>query len=173
MKEKNITKSLFNYKRTLILQATKDKEKTVKEIAESINEQPSRLYYHINQLEKLGLLKVAYEKLINNISQKYYIAANENLLPHQFILKDYMKNTNYIIPQLYALADKAISTIQSDLQSNKDITSEASIVRVKLTKEEWKEVNKKIMELISSRDQRERNSDLSNVNYIIMSYFDH
>lgn len=60
--KKNIIKSLFNYHRIRILQVIKDKQKTVKEIAQLLNEKPSRLYYHINQLEKNGLIKVIDEK---------------------------------------------------------------------------------------------------------------
>jgi len=181
MNDKNnkIAKSLFNYHRTRILQVTRDQEKTVKEIAKILDEKPSRLYYHINLLENLGLLKVVSEKKVNNLIQKYYKSSYENVSTNEYTFQreDASKNSNYITSQLYAFTEEAISRIQLDLMNleNKEISSEASIISANLTENEWKEINKQIRDIISNRDDnnKDNHSDKKwEANYIIMSYLD-
>jgi|SRR5690625_3225300 len=173
-KETKIAKSLFNYQRTRILQVVKSQEKTVKEIAEILNEKPSRLYYHINLLEKLGLLKVVNEKKVNNLIQKYYKATDIDISLNEYTFtgEDASQNSDYISSQLYAFTDEAISRIQADLQieENNENLSEASIISAQLTKDEWKDINKKIREIISARDNDDNHNKKWNANFIIMSY---
>jgi len=175
-KDTKIAKSLFNYHRARILQVIKDEEKTVKEIAELLNEKPSRLYYHVNQLEELGLIEVVSEKKVNNLTQKYYLAteAAGMLNEYTFSHENANQNSEYILYQLKAFSDMAISRIESNLEENNQetVNSEASIVSVQLTKDEWKEVNKKIRDIVSRKRKHTDNDEVHNVNYIIMSYLD-
>ncbi|MEG6573966.1 MULTISPECIES: winged helix-turn-helix domain-containing protein [Bacillales] len=175
-KELEIAKSLFNLQRIRILQAVKEKEKTVKEIAEILNEKPSRLYYHVHQLEDLGLLKVVREKQVGNLIQKYYKSVDKDTFPDEFTFtgKEAYDNADYIISQLYAFIDEALSKIYTDLNKKdyRKVSSEASIINVQLTKDEWREVNKKIREVISTRNSEEKGVKEWNVRYIIMSYLD-
>ncbi|WP_077702354.1 winged helix-turn-helix domain-containing protein [Virgibacillus dokdonensis] len=175
-KETKIAKSLFNYQRTRILQVIKDKEKTVKEIATLLNEKPSKLYYHVNQLEELGLIKVVDEKKVNNLTQKYYLAeaAASMLGEYTFSHENANQNSEYILFQLKAFSDVAISRIESDLLDKTDeiVSSEASIVSVQLTREEWREVNEKIRDIVSRKKKHSEKDEIYNVNYIIMSYLD-
>ncbi|WP_020153807.1 winged helix-turn-helix domain-containing protein [Caldibacillus debilis] len=175
-KELEIAKSLFNLQRIRILQAVKEKEKTVKEIAEILNEKPSRLYYHVHQLEDLGLLEVVREKQVGNLIQKYYKSVDKDTFPDEFTFtgKEAYDNADYIISQLYAFIDEALSKIYTDLNKKdyRKVSSEASIINVQLTKDEWREVNKKIREVISTRNSEEKGVKEWNVRYIIMSYLD-
>lgn len=175
-RQEKIAKSLFNYQRTRILQVIKDKERTVKEIAKLLNEKPSRLYYHVNQLEDLGLIKIVDEKKVNNLTQKYYLAteAASMLGEYTFSHENANKNSEYILYQLKAFSDMAISRIESDLEDNADetVTSEASIVSVQLTRDEWNEVNEKIRDIVSREKKNSVQDNVYNVNYIIMSYLD-
>lgn len=173
-KDAKVAKSLFNYQRARILQVAKNEEKTVKEIAEILNEKPSRLYYHINQLEEIGLLKIVGEKKINNLTQKYYKSVSTDMLLSEYTFsgKDASKNADFIFSQLYAFSNEAITKIQEDLQkeNNEEVFSEASIINVQLTRDEWKKVNQKIREIITSRDNEKAESKKWDANYIIMSY---
>ena len=47
----------------------------VRQVAERLGLAPSRLYYHINLMEKLGLLRVVETRMISNIVEKIYRAA--------------------------------------------------------------------------------------------------
>jgi len=44
----------------------------VRQVAERLGLAPSRLYYHINQLEKFGLLRVVETRMVSNIQEKLY-----------------------------------------------------------------------------------------------------
>jgi len=56
---------------------------TVKMLAETLGMPPSRLYYHVNLLESVGLLKVAETRLVSGIMEKYYQAAARRLIINQ------------------------------------------------------------------------------------------
>lgn len=60
--------------------------RTVKEIAEYVGEPPNKLYYHINLLEKHGLIRIVKTRVVSGIIEKSYhvtaysIRADESLL---------------------------------------------------------------------------------------------
>ncbi|WP_230982706.1 winged helix-turn-helix domain-containing protein [Geobacillus sp. Y412MC52] len=72
----DVAKLLFDPRIDKILKCFKYTPKTVKEAAEELNEKPSRLYYHINKLVDLELLKVTEQKMVNNFMEKYYSSAH-------------------------------------------------------------------------------------------------
>jgi len=45
---------------------------TVKQVAEKLGHAPSKLYYHFNTLEKLGLIEVAETHMVANMVEKVY-----------------------------------------------------------------------------------------------------
>lgn len=45
---------------------------TVKQIADHINEVPSKVHYHVKKMESLGILKLMFTKEIKGIIAKYY-----------------------------------------------------------------------------------------------------
>ncbi len=47
---------------------------TVKQLAEALDVAPTRLYYHMNQLESLGLIHVAETRIVAGIIEKHYRA---------------------------------------------------------------------------------------------------
>ncbi|MGH4140866.1 ArsR/SmtB family transcription factor [Clostridium sp.] len=51
---------------------------TVKQIADSLEQVPAKVYYHVKKMEKLGILELIYTKEINGIIAKYYSATAEN-----------------------------------------------------------------------------------------------
>ena len=59
---------------------------TVKEISEALDLPPTKLYYHINLLEKHGLILVGDTKVVSGIIEKKYQVAGENFTVDQEIL---------------------------------------------------------------------------------------
>jgi DNA-binding Lrp family transcriptional regulator len=49
-----------------------EKPASVKQIADSLNEGPSKVHYHVKNMEKLGILELVYTKEINGIIAKFY-----------------------------------------------------------------------------------------------------
>ena len=52
---------------------------TVKQVAEKLGLAPSKLYYHFNTLEKLGLIEVAETRMVANMVEKVY-CSNADIL---------------------------------------------------------------------------------------------
>src|SRR5947208_1525091 len=58
-----------------ILEAVGSEPQTVKQIAAALKRTPNNLYYHINQLENLNLIKVVSTRVVSGIIEKQYIAS--------------------------------------------------------------------------------------------------
>lgn len=70
-------KVITNPVRTQILVSLKSPQ-TVKQVAEKLDLSPSKLYYHVNLLEKHGLITVVETRVVSNIIEKVYCATAIN-----------------------------------------------------------------------------------------------
>lgn len=62
--------------------------RTVKDIAAKLHRSPTQLYYHVNQLEKHGLIQVAATHVVSGIIEKHFQAAARNYRVDQELLSD-------------------------------------------------------------------------------------
>ncbi len=53
--------------------------RTVKQLGAELETEPARLYYHVNLLEKHGLLKVAETQIVSGIIEKHYQVAAHSI----------------------------------------------------------------------------------------------
>lgn len=167
-----IGKMLFDPKKSTILSVVAKEEKTVKEIAHVLGESPSRLYYHINQLEECGLLRVTREEMVKNITQRYYRASE--LFEREFTLdgQTASQDKEFILGSVHAYTSEAIRRVSKDLEAADDEKhSEVSVASLQLSREKWRELNEKIRQVIaeSVEDSKETNEKQS-YKYILMSY---
>jgi putative molybdopterin biosynthesis protein len=58
--------------RIAIMRLLLSKPATISQIGASLDKHPAQIKYHITQLEKIGLVELAYEKTIRNYTEKYY-----------------------------------------------------------------------------------------------------
>lgn len=70
-----IAKLLLDVRRRSILDIAREKPVTVAQIAEELNEKPSRLYYHVKMLEDAALLELAETRQHGNLIEKFYKTA--------------------------------------------------------------------------------------------------
>ena len=63
----------------MILETVESEPLTVKQIAEKLGHAPSRLYYHVNLLEKHGFLVTVETRMVSNMVEKVYRAASSSL----------------------------------------------------------------------------------------------
>ena len=68
-------KIMADARRMQILEVVLNQTATVKEIAEQLTQPASQLYYHINTLEKHGLIRVVDTRIVSGIIEKWYGAA--------------------------------------------------------------------------------------------------
>ncbi len=58
--------------RQKLMQLMAEEARTVKDMARELDMPPSRLYYHVNQLEKHGVIRVVDTRLVSGIMEKRY-----------------------------------------------------------------------------------------------------
>jgi DNA-binding transcriptional ArsR family regulator len=58
--------------RLRLLAVLRDRASTVKELAEHVDVAPSKLYYHIELLERHGLIAVVATRVVSGITEKHY-----------------------------------------------------------------------------------------------------
>ncbi len=68
-------KAISDPLRLKIFGLLQDQNMTVKQLAEILEVAPTRLYYHMNQLESLGLIRVAATRVVAGIIEKQYRAS--------------------------------------------------------------------------------------------------
>lgn len=71
---------LSDPQRSFIVYSVTPRAKTVKELAAELGCPPTRLYYHVQQLEKHGLVFVEETRLVSGIVEKHYRAVARELL---------------------------------------------------------------------------------------------
>lgn len=80
MRERYVLKTLEQLKvlthplRLKILELLTDKPMTTKQVAQALGEDPLKLYYHVEALEKAGLIELVEKRLKANLQEKYYQA---------------------------------------------------------------------------------------------------
>lgn len=67
-------KAISDPLRLQIFGLLQDRTMTVKQLAELLEVAPTRLYYHMNQLESIGLIRVAETRIVAGIIEKHYRA---------------------------------------------------------------------------------------------------
>jgi DNA-binding transcriptional ArsR family regulator len=98
--------------RNQIMEVLEKQPQNVKEVADKLGLAPSKLYYHFNMLEKVGLIKVMETRQVANLIEKYYqstatfIDIDHNLL--NFSTADGKEN-------IFTLVTSTIDTTREDL----------------------------------------------------------
>ncbi|WP_409297352.1 ArsR family transcriptional regulator [Peribacillus sp. SCS-26] len=158
-KKLEAAKLLFDPKVDRIIKSFKYSPKTVKEAAAELNEKPTRLYYHINKLLELDLLKITEEKMVNNFMEKYYSSAHLYSKDFRFSFEgDFaVENKDFLINHILISFNQGIDALKSDLENPDGLTESNAVfseVEVNLTMDEWHQVHREITRLIKSRDQK-------------------
>ena len=87
---------------------------TVKQLSEDLEIPPTKLYYHINLLEKYGLIQIPETRVVSGIIEKYYQIAAQRIR----VDLDISKNTKIDRNEGMALAISSISAMFDTAQLN-------------------------------------------------------
>ncbi|WP_420631615.1 helix-turn-helix domain-containing protein [Candidatus Leptofilum sp.] len=74
IEELEMLKVISDPLRTQILEILIFQPATVKQLADKLGLAPSKLYYHVNMLEKAGFITVVETRMVANMQEKYYRA---------------------------------------------------------------------------------------------------
>lgn len=127
---------------------------TVKQMADILGEVPSKVHYHVKELEKIGVLEIVDKKEKAGIIEKYYFPTAESFRVEKIVTKE--ENWKEHIGNLKDTFFKNASEDYRKFLDNKD-ESDKQILNygvVHLTDEEFDELSKKLKELLEKGEKR-------------------
>ena len=136
---------------------------TGKQLGELLDLSPSKVHYHLKELENVGLVKVVDTKLKNGIVQKFYKSVaysyyiNDKLLPHMNEMKQSIRQSAYTVlsraqHRVTTAPEDAFFLKSSDIENNPFIASQTE---VKVKEEKFIEWKKKYIILLKELDELE------------------
>jgi predicted ArsR family transcriptional regulator len=88
--------------------------RTVKQCAEELDTPPAKLYYHINMLEKHGLIKVADTQIVSGIIEKHYqITAHSIMIDRDLLSTGVSKDEK--AEAVMSLLDSTLDAVRADM----------------------------------------------------------
>ena len=87
--------------RTRLIETMRDQAMTAKQMAETLGEKPTRIYHHVNALEKAGLIRLIETRRNRGTLEKYY----------QPVAKLFIVDRDLFAPELGEAAEQATSAV--------------------------------------------------------------
>lgn len=110
-------KALADPLRQSVLGAFCGEPKTTKQVAEGLGEKPTKLYHHVERLERVGLLKLVEKRQNRGTVEKYYQAVGKKFAVHPKLFGDLPKGKKSPIERALACAfDSALEEIRQGLE---------------------------------------------------------
>jgi DNA-binding transcriptional ArsR family regulator len=144
---------------------------TVKDLAEELDMPATKLYYHINLLEKHGLILVGDTQIVSGIIEKRYQVVAEDISVHKHIIAtddssedeqidQLLETLSSILDSAYLNLKKSLKTLNEQKQREKSADAEArkkfdlsfSNTEFFLTTRQAKELKRKLTELMEEYD---------------------
>ena len=156
-----------------LMRLMSEKPRTVKEMAEELDMPPSRLYYHINQLAKYGIIRVAKTQIVSGIVEKHYQISARAFRVDRALLAPGGGNDDAIIDVLMAgTLDAAEKEIRQGIRSgiidmSKSGTEPGAIfighAVVSLTSEQYSDFKQRLFDLYQEFEAMETPPDDASV----------
>lgn len=144
--------------RMKILFALDEEPLTVKQLADRLGEVPSKVHYHVKELERIGVLEIVDKKEKAGIVEKYYFPTAERFKIEKVVVnedgwKDHIEN----------LRDTMFKNVSEDFSNylKKRHDDDKEILNygiLNLTDEEVDELKKKLEELIERSCNRRKDT---------------
>lgn len=141
--------------RIKILWSFHGKEKTGKMLADEFNIAPSKVRYHLVELERVGLIKVVRTELKNGIQQKFYLPVAESFSLQKVASLINGEDASKLDNILKQSALSAMDEMRKKLADSKFTKHQLIQIpySIALTKQEKNELTKKIAEIYSFLEQ--------------------
>ena len=102
VRELEQVKAMADPLRTRIIEAMRNGPRTAKQVAELLGEKPTRLYHHVEALERVGILRLVETRRNRGTLEKYY----------EPVAKLFIVDRDLFAPERGAEADEAAEVIQ-------------------------------------------------------------
>jgi len=161
MKKEKILSNLEEIKvftdpfRMKILFALDEAPMTVKQLADMLGEIPSKVHYHVKELERIGVLEIVDKKEKAGIVEKYYYPTAESFRVEKIITKEEVWKEH-----IGSLRDTMLKNASEDYRNymSKKKDGDKEIFNygiIHLTDEEFEDLGEKLKQLMEKSDKRE------------------
>lgn len=131
IKDPEELKALAHPLRLRILELSLDQSRSTKQIAQILGKSPPKLYYHIAELERAGLIQVVETRMKNNLQEKYYQAVAKDFTLDSSLFQAGVEETKTAVGELLrSLLDVVRQEIYHSIM-NKALPSEPKREREK------------------------------------------
>lgn len=176
MKKEKILSSLEEIKvftdpfRMKILFALDEGPMTVKQLADMLEEIPSKVHYHVKELERIGVLEIVDKKEKSGIIEKYYYPTAESFRVEKIIMKEegWKEHIGNLKDTIFKNASEDYRNYLS--KKNDDDKEILNYGVIHLTDEEFDELDKKIKELMEKSSKRKNTSAYTNIMGLYKKY---
>jgi DNA-binding transcriptional ArsR family regulator len=161
----------------------KDRTMTAKQLAEALEVPQTRLYYHLNQLEALGLIRVAGTRVVAGIIEKRYRASAGRIAVDRALFSPGVAPGDTALEtMLTAILDGVRDAVRESVRAGlvdpqRESPAEGGLVLgrvwLRLTRDEANELNDKLIALLRSYDlrhQEEEDADLAPYEALLALY---
>ena len=128
---------------------------TTKQVAEALGEKPTRLYHHVDKLEKVGLIRLTHTRQNRGATEKYYetVARSFRAGAELFAEGDAGDQAHALRPMIHTVFDNTTAELLRLLdsqQSEKLIEDEGllSYVEMHITQEQVDTIQEKLKDLL-------------------------
>ena len=147
-----------------------DKPRTVKDLAERLNIPATKLYYHVNQLEKHNIIRVVATRIVSGIIEKHYQVTAKSYRVSKSLLKATKDSDEQLEVLLSAIFDTAKAEMKQSVKAGLLLIDEAvkeprrdGIIwhgNLNLTPEKFAELNGRIQSLLQEFDRAAHDDDV-------------
>lgn len=197
MQTMDLMKVLSDPRRNAILELAK-RPITVKELAEEMDEKPSRLYYHINKLLDVELLEIVETKQQGNLVENYYKSINVDDIIYKGDVQMQAENLPLALSLIRRSLDPALRLYEKGLEKVKEEREKGNTslqrnpyqisinsMSSRMTAKEWRESFEPMMKVIMDKNKDhteqwpefdygkidpEEEKEVGTYQYVIISY---
>lgn len=155
---------------------------TVKQVADAMGDVPSKVYYHVKKLEKIGILELVRTEEINGIVAKFYELTAENF--DIDLSKDYMNleenNTKLMMNEvqkmfskIYDISKQEVITHLDELsKENKKGKASLAMENLYLTEKEAEEFSNYVLKFINDHKTKIKGNDKIKPHHAFFSFME-
>ena len=149
-------KALANPLRMRILEALAASDPmTTKQVAESLGEKPTRLYHHVDLLEKAGLIRLTHTRQNRGATEKYYEAIARSFRAGAELFSDESpaEQEHALRPMIHTVFDNTTTELLRLIDSSQanDLMEDEgllSYIEMHLTQEQVNDVQQKLKDVL-------------------------
>ncbi|ULG74542.1 winged helix-turn-helix domain-containing protein [Macrococcus brunensis] len=180
----DVLKVLIDEKAAKIVELTKTKAKTTKELAKELNVKTSNLYYPIKKLLEVNALKIVEEKQIKNMTEYYYSSAHLEKEAINFEFPFITENFEQLVALNMIKIQNVFDNMAQDIERNMGKTPEEiknmeepntstfSTMEINLTYQKWTEMMQEMRNVVQKYKDEFEDESMPQYNIQLSAYKD-